>query len=49
MAAMPLFTRVLILVVMEDSLGQQRLEGDVRGGQVLILVVMEDSLGPGGQ
>ena len=39
--------RVLILVVMEDSLGPTR-GGDRNGADshVLILVVMEDSLGP---
>ena len=37
--------RVLILVVMEDSLGQLEVVERKENAAVLILVVMEDSLG----
>ena len=36
---------VLILVLMEDTLGDQVIEQLVKNGAVLILVLMEDTLG----
>ena len=37
--------KVLILVLMEDTLGEQVIEQLVKNGAVLILVLMEDTLG----